>query len=317
MALKINVKPTVKDFSFPNVFWRKVAIRIFAFALVSILMFTVCQSLIVDICDKWVDSKLTEITLEIAQMEDKKMPEYEMTANANVVLSKTHKQLKNNPFVIDASLSMYNMSKKELVSKSFSVPIVDSEELISWWKKEANSEHGYPTVNLNNEMIAFYHDHPDETVLIKKLYYLNFILFPTELVVVDKNEKVTDSYESAMPSLVTQYPGVKSAELQILGNETDDVLYKLMSDFYFESDNTLQDKTVTIVYDKLIDNDKVTMITKTFTIDDMDYQIDCVYQSNFWVGAWQYVALFEILGLLMCAGLAFINTKETLSAMYR
>lgn len=316
MIFKNGFASQVKDFSFANIFWKKFAFRVVAFTIVSILLFTISQNLFVKLCDEWVNHQLTNVAFQIAQTEDREMPSREKSGNENIYLAKTYDVLISNDFILDSSLIMYNMNTRNVVAQSFYTPIVESEKLIDWWRKEAESEYGLPSIHLDDEMVDFYYKNENKTVAIKQIYCLNSILFPTAIVAMNGNGDEIDSYQISTPTLVSQYTDVEPVELKIIGNQSDDPVYKLLSDHQFQiEDPTHQDK-IEIVYNETIDGSRVKLLSKTFTINDVDYRIDCAYQSNFWFGAWEYVAMFELFGLLLCAAIAFFNTKETLSAMY-
>lgn len=313
MAQSVSVKKTVvKDISFANIFWRKFAIRLAVLLLVSILLFTVGQTITMSIVQDKVDSILTKTSFSLAQLADMNIAEDKMTTMTNITLSSAQEELDDIGFVVDSSLSMYNLSELQLVAQSFEIPVVDSDELITWWRGQTNIEVGLPIIYLNDAMKTFCDNHAEDHVYIKKVYCLNSLLFPSELVAKNKDGEELEVIEDAIPTISNQYPKVTPIELEIIGNEVGDTIYGLMYDFRFQRESPTESDSMTVMYADEIVGDKVELLTRTFMINDTEYQVDCGYQLSFWAGAWQYIIAFELFSILMCAIVAFINTKETL-----
>ena len=175
-------------------------------------------------------------------------------------------------------------------------------------------------ITLSEEMIDFYCEHESDFVYIEKIFCINNVLCPMIMTAKDENGKSLGSCNATIPSIETvEY--VDPIRIEIIGNRIGDKTYGAMTNFVIKEDDLVSvDETnvkdsadVAIVYDALLDNDQVQVISNRFTINQTEYQVDCGYQSDFWTGAWKYVIIFEVFGVLMCGVLAFINTKETLA----
>jgi hypothetical protein len=312
MSLNVNIKPKVRDISFANIFWRKFSIRLATLLLVSILLFTIGQRITIAIVQNHVDNLLTSASLELAQLSDANIAEDKMVTMANITLSTTQDNINAIGFVKDSSLSMYNLNKRTLIAQSFEIPIVDSDDLINWWKGQTNIEMGLPIIHLNNSMKSFCEQHANDDIYMQNVYCINSLLFPSELIAKDNRGKELDSIKETAPSISTQYPNVVPIKLDIVGNKTGDTIYGLMHDFKFQKIDSVGERGLTVEYDSEILGNNVTLWTNDFVINDSTYRVDCGYQLSFWSGAWQCIILFEIVSVCICAVMAFLNTKETL-----
>lgn len=321
MAQLTSINSHVKDFSFANIFWRKFAIRLLALLIISVIILCLGRPMIKNYCDNIVKSELNDISLSLAQLVDSDMPENKMRHEANLILANAHREIDTNPFIVDSSVSFYDITTKELIAKSFEVPVAISDEVIDWWKEQTNSKIGNPMIALTEEMISFYYEHENDCIYIEKIFCINNVLRPTKMIAKDENGKDLGSCESTVPSIETlKY--TDPVELKIIGNKIGDKVYGLMVNFTINSCDEEKElseeiynaeEPLLITYDIMPDDDSVQVTNKSFVINQTTYQVDYGYQSDFWSGAWQYVLICELFGILSCALLAFINTKETLA----
>jgi hypothetical protein len=259
-----------------------------------------------------VENILTRTSLKLAQLEDVNIAEDRSRVMANIILSSAQEELLDTKLVTSSSLIMYNVSKHELISQSLDIPIIDSNDLLNWWRSVEETEIGIPTIYLSVGMMDFCKQYKNEKIYVQSIHNINSVLFPSSLVAKDKNGNELGVHEEAAPTLSTQYPKKTSMLLEVVGNDANDALYELISDFKFQKVNPMQSDEVTVVYNEAVDGEAVKLCTNTFTINENEYRVDCVYQTSFWFFARQYIILFEIISILICAVIAFINTKETL-----
>ena len=116
-----------------------------------------------------------------------------------------------------------------------------------------------------------------------------------------------------MPAIAIPYPKFVPMKIGIVGNEQEDILYSLISGYKIQKLGTMDGQDITVTYGEEVDGAIVRLTSNDFTIDNTNYRIDCLYQISFWAGAWQYIIMFEMIGILLCAAAALINTKETLA----
>ena len=236
------------------------------------------------------------------------LPQDKTNTYSNILTAQLKEDLESNSFISNVSTSFYNDTKHELISRSVQIPVLKSQDAIDWWRDIVDVDYGYPTIALNEEVIEWCEEHKNNTIIITKMYYSNYVLFPTELKAMD-GDKCVDTNTSTTPT-ITQSTYEKDCELKLIGNRVGDHAYKELYDFRYVADG---EGNTSFIYPNFAEENKLTMNTRQFTIGDTDYHIDMVYQISFWGGALGYVILFEVIGLLTAAGLAFINTKETLS----
>ena len=300
---------SINDVSFSNIFWKQLAIRLFVMAIISAIIIYCAQWIVVDLCQQGVDGVLSEVSLSLAQLEDMEMSKDKTQTVANTLLSKAQDDLNANPCVLESSLSLYNLGNRELAAKSYKIPIIESDEIVEWWKDQAGTEDGLPKISLSDDMIEFCNTYADKEIYVERLYCLNSILFPTQIVAKDANGTKLETCEALTPSTVTEK--VTMAPIRIVGNSSEDAIYSLMSDYILRRDEIT--KEVIVSYNSSFEHQPIELISQNFTINGIDYQVDCGYQINFWVGAWQYVVAFELFGIVLCAAIALINTKEMLA----
>jgi hypothetical protein len=317
----IRQKLNIRDVSFANLFCRKIAIRVGVFAILSIVLLNICQPIIIDYNTKIIEYQLENTTSEIMQILDLDLPDDQTALTTHIILSKSYEQLINNAFVTDFSISLYNLNKKSVVARSLEVPTIDSHDAILWWQTQTSATNAFPKIFLSEETLAFCNKHNGSDIYIDHMCCVNSLLMPTMISAKNKNGKVLEEKEIATPSIADK-TFESQVKLDLVGNDESDVVYKLMGDVVFTTSEEprkddrqwLNATTKTIVaYPSIDDSVNLNILSKQILINDTHYQIDCGYQISMWRGAWLQIILFEIIGLFLCVGLAFINTKETLA----
>lgn len=302
---------SIKDMSFSNIFARKFVVRLIVFAIVSILILSSVGPITESIVEQKVNNAILSTSIELAELSDTNMAKDRKLLSANVILSTLQEKLNQTKFVNDASAAFYNMTKGELVARSYEIPIVCEDASLSWWREQANVTDGYPTISMNAEMTDFCKTYSDLKIVADTMYYSNFVLFPTKLSAIDGNGKVVDEVSVNVP-IITNAMYDSTAEIKIIGNEENDVLYTMLVDFQFKKpDNAEENNKLVLEYISRDEYKNIDITSKQFVINEDLYNIDVAYQISFWSTMWIWVALIELLGILLCAVSAFINTKET------
>lgn len=322
MPMSAIFNTNVKDISFANIFWRKIVIRLFVFLILSIVLFNTLSPVVLNIFHEKVNGDITRLSLDLAQLMDEEIVEDQETRLANVMLSTTQETVESYPFAVDSSISLYNMETKELVSQSSKIPVLCSDSAIEWWKSVTDIKDGAPMISFDVYTNKFCDKYQGNTIYVDGLCCMNNVLYAPRLIAVDDIGKELDAIDLVVPSLAIKYPIDEIVELKIIGNESDDSLYYAMTEFEFKdepNDPISENKTgetkqdVRISYGNELNDESIKLINSCFTINNTEYQVDCAYQTNLWELAWKYVMIFEIMGILACAVVAFINTKETMS----
>jgi hypothetical protein len=247
-----------------------------------------------------------------------------MASLVNVVLSSYQETLEGNKFIVDSSLSYYNLTDETLIAKSFEIPVLCDDDAMSWWRKEADSGIGFPTISLSNEMMEFCKKHKDERLYIDKMVYINQVICPAKIVTLGSNGEEKDSCTAVVPSIAENNAYVGRAEIRLIGNEIGHKIYNAMTDYNFVDNDPSDDdvnnefgvyendetNSVEIVYLNGFDRLNAELNRKNFTINETDYQLDCAYQFSFWHGVWGIVLIVELLWVLLCAAIAFFTTKD-------
>ena len=298
----------VADVSFWNIFAKKFVIRLTVLLALSIALIIPAQQITERICGTYIEKEKFETTLSLSELVSMGLSQDKINTYSNVLTAQLKEDLESNSFISNVSTSFYNDTKHELISRSVQIPILKSDDAIKWWKDIVGADYGFPTIALNEEVIEWCEEHKNNTIIITKMYYSNYVLFPTELKAMD-GDKCVDKNTTTTPT-ITQSTYEKECELALIGNRVGDYAYKELYDFRYVADG---ENNTSFIYPNFAEENKLTLNTHQFTIGNTDYHIDMVYQISFWDGALGYVILFEIIGLLAAAALAFVNTKETLS----
>ena len=278
-----------------------------------------------------IENTMSNIALELIQLEDTELAADKSALLSNVWLSTIQDEWRNNPYITDSSISFYNLSEKQLIAKSFEVPIILSDEVLEWWKKEADAEIGTPKISLSNEMLSFCEEYKDKSTYIEKMVYMNEVLCPEKIVVLDKKGNEEFSCSAVVPSVPENRIYNERVELKLIGNYAGESIYTTMSDFTFfeiehskdenqiqntelnmdEAEKKEENKDFSVKYSNKFDEKNVTMKTKTFSINGTQYQLDYAYKLNFLSGAWGYMILVNAVWIVASALLAIITTRDS------
>lgn len=283
-----------------------------------------------------IDEKMSDVSLELIQLEDMELASDKSALLANVWLSNVQDEWRNNKYIKDSSISFYNLSEKQLIAKSFEIPIILSDEVLDWWQKEADVEIGTPKISLSNEMISFCETYKNKPIYIEKMVYMNEVLCPEKIIVLDKKGVEEFSCSAVVPSVPENRIYNNRVELKLIGNYAGESIYTTMADFTFfeiehlnenaveleEEKNDIKDETsnneknnskkeFSVKYNNPFDEENTVIKSKSFSINGLDYQLDYAYELNFFSGAWAYLILINGLWIFLCAMLAFITTKDS------
>ncbi len=307
----------IKDVSFMNLFFKRFAITLAIASIFLVFFYFVSQSIVVESQKSKIKGQISEIALNLAQLEDDALAQDQMSLLVNVWLSKYQEVLQDNEFIVDSSLSFYDLTNQTAIAKSFQIPIIQSEEAMLWWSKEADVDIGVPHISLSNEMLEFCKQHKDKDLYINKMVFVNSVLFPSEIVVLDNKGDVVEKCTAVTPSAPTEHRYEKKVKMELIGNNAEDGIYLDMVNFNFSTED-LEDEDgdklstqVKLFYLSNLDKKDYIVENVIFNINDVDYQLDCIYQFNFWVGVWRYVLIAEFAVILLSAFFSFLTTKDT------
>lgn len=308
------IKRKTKDISFANLFCRKIVVRLLVFLLISFFGISSVQMAMEKQAMQDIDIQMSNLSLSLAQTIDMEMSSDRFKTTSNIILSKAQNEINGAAVVNNVTLSLYNLNEKTVMARSTLVPVIESQEVLDWWHLQAGKIDGLPKISLNDEMADFCTQNKDETIYIQEIYYLNSVLFPSSVSIKGADGMTAKECIIHVPSTARKYVCSENVELKIVGNEIDDTIYDRANEIEFQI--TQQDANDTlaesIFYPNLTEELGVKIIAKTFQINDYLYQVDCLYQINFWNAFLMSVVVFEIIGILLCVAAAFINTKETM-----
>jgi hypothetical protein len=307
-----NLNLHVKDISFANLFWKKFVIRLFMLLIASSVLLSLINPIIVEWNDRVIDSELAGMSLHLGDMVSSDMPNDRIQTTTNVMLSKIYERFESNRFITQSSITAYNVDSKNVIAKSFSIASIESDDIIEQWKHLSGIAVGEPIVHLSQDIRDFCEKYSNEKIRVDKLCFVNSILIPVTVTAVDKKGEDLDTCDTLYSSTAQVLTSYQPIWLYVIGNAEGDLVHKAMSTFKYE---TNEYGAVSVAYEDTID-DKIAIKSKSFTVNNCKYQIDCGYQINFWSGALTYVLIIELLAVLFCALSALINTKETLSVLH-
>lgn len=318
-----------KDISFSNLFLKKFVICFAITIPIMIAAYVLIGNITEEIQTEKINNRITEYALDLIQLENSAMASDRKAMLTNVWLSEYQEELKDNPFITDSSLSFYNLSGQKLIAKSFEIFVLNDEKAREWWEKEADLDDGVPRISMSNEMLEFCKTHRDKKIVINSMACLNTVICVEELTIYD-GDKIVQTLKSELPSVVTNdIKYTEATEIKLIGNKTGDTIYTNMIDHKFITTEKQSDKQTNttdaekvdmtqkdveeelgVLYLEEMNKEKISTASKKFTLDEQQFQLDCLYQFNFWHGAWGYVLATEFFMILLCALLSFLMTKS-------
>ena len=305
----INSKSTaIKDLSFWNLFWKRFIICLCISLPICIGLYAFCNNMVMKYTHAEIERNLNEKALGIVEYITSEMYESPVAVAANVDLATLKEEIEGLPCASQASISVYNLTEKKILSKSFEVFKLNSEEAYTWWSKMSPYNEVHPKVSVDTELLAFCQKYQDKTLVIKKMAIMNSILFPYEITAQDSKGNDVDSCSVYFQPLDDKYYYNTVTEVELIGNKADDRLYELMSDYTIAKNPTTKEVEVSYVEDK---PNNVFFKTMTVNVGAEEYQFDCMYTASFWNGYFAYIIIAELLCLLGCAVIAATSSKFT------
>lgn len=306
----IKQKLQITDVSFANIFLKKLVIRLIILFFVSIIVINVAQIAMIEQHEEQIQHKLSDLTINLIQLEDKNFDNDTNIDISNKMLSQTYEDIVSSQFVSDASLSFYDLTTRKLISKSSKIFLIDSQETLDWWRQKTGNENGIPLISLSDEMKEFCYKHEDYNIYIKNMTCVNSVLFPSLITANDRKGREVASCSASVPSINENEELLVPTKLISIGNDSDDIVLKKMSDITFVKSED-ENEAATVNYNESLFKANIDLVSREFEINDSNYTIDCGYNISFWYGAWNYILMFELVALLWCALSAFLNTKES------
>jgi hypothetical protein len=304
-----SISQKAKDVSFANLFCRKIVVRLLVFVIISFIAINYAQLFMKDQTNKDVDNRVSDLAILLSQTVDSTITKDRLETTVNNMLSNAQDDISNTLLVDDATLLFYNLSEKSVIARSSSVSTINSKEVIDWWYLQTGETDGLPKISLSDEIADFCERHNDSVIYIKEIFYLNSVLFPSSIFAKGPDGTIVEECTMQIPSTAKKYVcNDEDVELKIVGNTTSEKIFELSNDTDFQA---TQEETI-VIYPNITAVHNVNIITKTFKINKCVYQIDCLYQVNFWDAFLMNILLFEAIGILVCIAAAFINAKETI-----
>ena len=238
MIQELKNNPIIKEAEFQNKF-----LKMFSIALCTTIVLLLCayfpiQHFCLKEVNEDINSQMKTLTIDAMQILDKRTPDAKMSEEFNITLANIQHEMKSARFVKDVSISIYDLSRKGIVSKSFEVPIIESESAIEWWKERTMSDDILPKLSLNNEMMEFVKEYQSKGVYIAEMYELNGVLVPTKLVVLDSSGNEMKNCETHVPIAYEHKLYKEPTKLFLRGNRISDPIYSLMSEYEFINELT-------------------------------------------------------------------------------
>jgi hypothetical protein len=179
---KLNIGK-VSDVSFANLFWKKFVLRLVVLCIISGVLLSIAQPLVISICKDFVEREVNDAALQLIQKDDFDLSDNRLRTVQNMLLAKSQNKISNNRFVTNSSLALYNLSTRQHVISSFEIPFVDSEDFLTWWAKQSEIKNGYPSIVLSEEMMDFCKQHSNDELRLTQAYCLNTVVFASEVLV--------------------------------------------------------------------------------------------------------------------------------------
>ena len=298
-------KRKFEDVSFSTRLLKGFIIRVLIF---SIILFSVLPFLKTEI-NKFAQNSavamLSEATLRIGEIKKTELAADKQKTSIRAILAEVVSNLKESEMISVASASLYNMQTKQLIANSYEMAVTHDKGVIEWWGKNIESNSSTPIISLTDDAVNFLKAHGDCKIISYGYYKINSLIAPRELVAYQDNKMVA-SIELTAPTITSSTYNSES-ELLWVGNSSDETVYQYMKNYSIEQNHMgLFDTTYSD-----IDEGLLTKYSLTFCFDGVTYQLDCIYQVNFWNFIVPYLFLMEVIGLAVCALFAFISAKNS------
>ena len=299
-----------QNISFGSIFMKRFISRLILLLIVSIPLLLLTQNVMIKNNNEKIYSNVCDTAIKLMELTSLNLDDAKYQSESNKILAKSQAAMLKNKFVSDASLSFYNTKRKTLIAKSYTITIAESNELTAWWQSLSdNNKNATPNIHFSAGAQDFIEKHKQKRIYAEKIVCVNSVLFPSSLTVRDDDGKKLNEYSEITPS-VHAGEFKQRIELVTVGNDKSSVIYGLMSDYYFDTENA---NSVKYNEDKF---ENVQLVKKQFELNGNTYQLDCCYHFNFWQNTIIYILIIELVLILLSALSAFINTKETMS-IYR
>lgn len=338
-------KKKIKDVSTGNVFARKFVVRLVGLTLLSAATLACVPPFLENSATIYVKEKAYSAALQTTQTANREIQDEYKDVLYNQTLANIENEMTQNPFVAQSSLSLYSLSDGKKLATSFAIPYTESTELIEWWKSETKTQ-SPPVFYFQSDFMNFCMKNKNCNFVLKSAYIHNNVLFPTSVSAIKKDGTAKDEYlDHTTPPSYTIKKDFEDVTFTVPGNMITNSTFKYMSDYKLtkpenviekpteldtiltegstintdtqdvENNNSTTEKTRYDLEYKKENKSNFESISIEYEIDGKVYQLDCFYDVNFWHGAFTQVIFAEMIGILICAFLSIINTKESINSL--
>lgn len=321
-----------KDESFMNVFFKNFVLRLIVVALISALFLSYVPNYIENQYKDVVEKEVAKSTLTVAQIIDMEMREDIYKNTINVELARLQNKINKIPYVKDSAVILYNLTNSRVDGTSIETVVTESEDTVDWWQEQNRLEYGEPSWVLSSDEIAFCKKNNHKQILIEQTYYLNGILSPSAIVITNKLNEEQDRLTVDNPTFISPTTLTLPTYIKIYGNDKNDDIYEELTNVVVKADPLPEEKQQGIYAEKPTETESVRndaivtyvnhlelsgiqIASNTFDINNNGYQLDCGYQLNFWQDGLLTVAVFELIGILVCLVTAYFATKKKLDVV--
>lgn len=298
--MPIQITRRVTDMSTKGLFIKFFTRMFIIFVALSIL-FVIAINKYADIYfQHQIENVINQTALGVMEAQTNTLPLSQKTTQTNYILSKAHEDLNQNKAIKDSALILYDLTNRKGISSSSPIAIYNNNDLLEWYQKQYEGSIIIETI-LPDTLIEFYDTH--HNVYIKKLSFLNGTIVPEEVGV-----KANDSTVYTELARADEHRNIfkDSVDFRIIGNRLTDESYTILSSYAMRVDKETKD--IQLFYDNL--SDKYTISSKEFTINDIKYRLDVVYNYNFMSAVYIYIIAIELFLLILCLGISFFKVKE-------
>lgn len=298
----------MKDLSFGNLFWKRAIICLCISLPICIALYSFTSGITMQYTQAEVERNLNETLLGITEYLSSDMYEDNAAVASSIDLSTMKEEVESIPCVSKASISLYNLTERKIMAKSYETMRIDSDEAYQWWSKMSGYKNGQPKISIDAELLEFCQSHRDSNLVINKMIIMNSVLFPFDMSAFDDSGKLIDSCVVFVQSVDSKYHYEVPTNVSLVGNTSEDDLYELMSDYTVVKNP--ETKITEVSYAKDIPSN-VFQKTLLINIGGVEYQADCLYTASFWTGYTAHIIIAELICLLLCAGIALVSSKFT------
>lgn len=303
-----HVKPTMKDLSFGNLFWKRAIICLCISLPICIALYMFTSGITMQYTKAEVERNLNETLLGITEYLSSDMYEDNAAVASTIDLATMKEEIEDLPCVSKSSISLYNLTERKIMAKSFETIRIDSPEAYQWWSKMSGYKNGQPKMSIDAELLEFCQKHREDKLVINKMIIINSVLFPYDMAAFDESGKLMDSCVVFVQSVDSKYHYNTPTDVSMIGNTTEDTLYDMMADYTIVKNPETKETVVSYAQDI---PSNVFQKTLHINIGGVEYQADCLYTASFWTGYMWHIILAEFICLLLCAGIALVSSKFT------